>query len=190
MPCTVNVERSMLGRFISCPTSAVNAPWLKRPFMRSVRIALIFSRPPLAWMFLATSSSAVWAPAGATRHVRPSTMGAIMRIPFNSLFFSEIQPAPHSSPAARSARGAPLTTVAPLQSDPNARPAHGGPVRARPPQRATDLGDALVGRQGSLAAGRPAVPERDRAPQVAGRNREEVQGHRRPVDRQAQGGEG
>src|SRR5713101_8436644 len=58
-------------------------------------------------MVLATSSSAVCAPAGAARHARPSTREAVLRIPFNSLLFPDIRSAAHSSSGMENRRRGP-----------------------------------------------------------------------------------
>src|SRR4029077_7837918 len=62
MPCRVSVSRTRLGRTFIWLIVAVNPPppWYL-PVTRRLWIALIFSIPPLAWVFLLTSSSAVWA---------------------------------------------------------------------------------------------------------------------------------
>src|SRR5664280_2339258 len=52
--------------------------------------ALIFSRPPRAWIFLATSSSAVWAEASAVRQRIPSAIFRTTRMQFAPLLTQRI----------------------------------------------------------------------------------------------------
>src|SRR5882672_600663 len=56
-----NVSRTWLGRMFSWEALAVKPPPRSSlAVYRVLLIALILSIPPLAWRFLATSSSAVW----------------------------------------------------------------------------------------------------------------------------------
>src|SRR5512141_919927 len=79
-------RRSLSGRLASITIGAsVPGPTVMWPVTRMLLTALIFSRPPRAWMFFATISSTVGAgvcaadgPARARLAVRPSTRDRIM----------------------------------------------------------------------------------------------------------------
>src|SRR5271166_2877137 len=66
--------------------------FLSLPVIRRVLAALIFSIPPFAWMFLLTSSSAVWAQEKTLRHETATTTVTARPMGELLIFISRLHP--------------------------------------------------------------------------------------------------